>query len=467
MMDAFDHHNSKAAGLSRKRRKIARREFAQAIKVVSLDDDVTVIDRKIRISDGEMAKDGVDPAADNGNRVEASLPSAISVEQQPQPSQAVVPAAASQSQPSGPPAANGEQSGLEPVRLEPPQNTLVQNGGDLPATETSTTNIPYPSQQQHQTVALVDVDDAEELRQQKLYFCSAPDPSQMCLVCAGSGHRYRQCPMLTCKFCRLPGHFASQCATRVRCPQCQQLGHDQSTCRSASQATAGPKTECAFCGSMQHLEEGCDEIWRSFDPCTEQIRKVNSISAYCGSCGAEGHYFAECKLRDPDSVATSTWCLSNREKYQDPACGEEAIEKPRIWSNRGTARGPPPRRRPGGRGMAPAAKHIRFSESDDDSESDFIRQPIRRQAPAATDRIRIASNLSLPPMPPQSTYRNGGGGLAFASRVPYGPLSLPERPAKSANWNGYSRAHDGGRGWRGLRDGSCRGAKFRGGRQGG
>jgi hypothetical protein len=233
----------------------------------------------------------------------------------------------------------------------------------------------------------------EELSQQRKYFPGAANPSQMCLLCARSGHRAAECSTLKCKFCQSSDHTRFQCPQRVRCGKCYQLGHDAQDCKEKLALAPGEVTSCAFCDSPTHREDKCNQFWRSYDPWSEETRAsgfnflhhfgpdhrmVKFVPTFCSLCGDEGHYVSECGLGGNRAVATAaTWSMTNRDLYVDSECEAEPIVS--------SFKLPPERAQPGLQMPArpPRARHAPdpvHVEGDDSDGVDFIRDSVRNKA---------------------------------------------------------------------------------------
>ncbi|KAI1097350.1 hypothetical protein F4804DRAFT_327837 [Jackrogersella minutella] len=288
----------------------------------------------------------------------------------------------------------------------------------------------------------------EELRQLRLYFPRAKDPSRFCLCCSGIGHRAHECPLQQCKFCGSREHTMFACPSKQRCSQCRQLGHSIETCQEKLALAADEQGGCAFCNA-EHADEDCSEIWRSFTLSDELHKKVKDIPAFCYTCGATGHYGPECGLPDRGGKVTgkTTWSEANRLLYVDQNSEEVALAwvdvDPAQLQN-GNFHIP---------GRAKKQVHTHFVSSDD-SEEDLIHPPIQRQG--ARGGIRISSNIGsvgkrarprrnneqsgrrqnereFSPPPPPSGYAQGNRGAAWQPPLPPGP------PPQQGN-NGFRRS---------------------------
>jgi hypothetical protein len=233
-----------------------------------------------------------------------------------------------------------------------------------------------------------DLNETQLLLQQKYFPIPGVAPTtitQYCLACAHKGHDSSTCPALSCTSCGAK-HSIFRCPDRQRCTKCRELGHSKAEC---PEKLAVPKSElrCDICGSQEHIEIACHQIWRSFDPRPEEIRTVRQITISCYMCGSGSHFGPECGLyRGPLYTGGLTWSTANLQKYIDAASGNRAlsagvdysIPSRKGFSIKGQANDP-----------------ITFDDSDD-GES-FIRPKIQ-----ATERghIRFNDKKESRPMAP-------------------------------------------------------------------
>lgn len=236
----------------------------------------------------------------------------------------------------------------------------------------------------------VDLLDAAEVAYREKYFPGIGADESFCHACASRGHDAAACPNLACRFCRDPEHRSFACPTRRRCTKCRQLGHSKKDC-SEKLALPRDELECAFCGSRDHLDASCHELWRSFSFVSDDaVRKVRSLPVYCYTCGRQGHHGPVCGL-NPQKVKEGpweTWCQANCDRYQDPASSDMAIIGARVGS------APLPDRPDLGKSIVPK-RHIFFEEADDDDAEDFIQAPVQKS--------QRFGNISF-------SGSNGGGG---------------------------------------------------------
>ncbi|GAP83136.2 putative protein AIR2 [Rosellinia necatrix] len=225
----------------------------------------------------------------------------------------------------------------------------------------------------------------EEFRLQTKYFPNADDPSRHCLSCSGIGHATQTCPELSCRFCESKEHSPFGCPTKRRCDKCLQTGHGVDTCQEKLALAPDELGGCAFCNA-DHQDEDCSEIWRSFIPSELNIKKVQSIPAFCYVCGGENHYGPECSLSGISGgvIYGATWSKANRDLYVDPKSEAIAIAWTGIDINQLT--------RPEFHilGRATRKTHTYFFSSDE-SEEELIHAPVAK--PQTRGEIRIASNI--------------------------------------------------------------------------
>ncbi|KAK3902021.1 hypothetical protein C8A05DRAFT_15868 [Staphylotrichum tortipilum] len=213
--------------------------------------------------------------------------------------------------------------------------------------------------------------DAADIAYREKYFPGIGPNESFCHLCASRGHDAAACPNMACRFCRDPEHRSFACPTRRRCAKCKQLGHVKKDC-SEKLALPQDEVECAFCGSRDHLDAFCHELWRSFSCVPDAVHKVQSLPVYCYCCGRPGHHGPVCGL-NPQKLTEGpweTWCQSNCDRYLDPASSAFAI----IGASVGAA--PLPDRPDFGKSIVPK-RHIFFEEADEDDE-DFIQAPVQK-----------------------------------------------------------------------------------------
>lgn len=235
----------------------------------------------------------------------------------------------------------------------------------------------------------------EEFQQQRRYFPSAADASNMCLLCGGENHKAIHCARSKCRFCKSIDHWDFCCPSiQERCDKCRQLGHQTASCTEKLALTKDEGLACAYCNSNDHLEGNCTEVWRSFQPEAHTIHPVIFLPCSCSVCGGTDHFSGDCRERRGIS-ANPTWSLRNRNIYIDPKCNALSIEEIAgpIASQR-SLRGFETRTR----GHAPrTANIVHFSESDD-SDVEFLSRRAIREPKGGAGQIRLSSNIQLPQM---------------------------------------------------------------------
>jgi protein AIR1/2 len=334
----------------------------------------------------------------------------------------------------------------------------------------------------------------DALAQQRRYFPSASDPSDMCLLCGRQGHAATNCPDAVCKFCSSLDHWHFSCPTRVRCTKCRQLGHDASRCVEKLALTKDDGLVCSFCSSPDHAEKECTDMWRSFHPDSSTVHTVVFIPPSCALCGGGDHYSADCGQRSKHA-RNPTWSLRNRNLYVDPDCSAVSIED--VDGGRALARS---LREPEMkiRGHASRTNNVHYSESDD-SDVEFLgRHSVKPRAPVG--QIRMSSNIQMPralpgqpPLPSEPLPPMPGSGAPYQGQPPPGgpshgshrggppPSSLPAKPPAPSrdyhhappppppaqNQGGHGRQNDRGNPPQGPRNGRDGGGRGRGGGGGG
>lgn len=199
------------------------------------------------------------------------------------------------------------------------------------------------------------VDRAESILQQK-YFPSASTVPR-CLSCSQPGHSSSNCPS---------PHPTS---LNLRCGKCRERGHTKEDCPEKLARSNDEATPCDLCASRTHLETDCHNIWRSYEPKPEDIRRVRDIPVHCYNCGGDNHYGPECGLQTGQILSGgNTWSRINLLKYLDPASRERALSAGVDYSI--SAR---PKQQFEIKGKGKAKDPISLDDSDDES---FIRPKI-------------------------------------------------------------------------------------------
>ncbi|KAL7799053.1 hypothetical protein V8C37DRAFT_146050 [Trichoderma ceciliae] len=281
----------------------------------------------------------------------------------------------------------------------------------------------------------------EALEQQRRYFPSASDPSNMCLLCGREGHIAANCTSCSCKFCGKDDHWIYACSSiKTRCRKCSQLGHAAASCAEKLALTKEEGLACSYCSSPDHLETECTEIWRSFHPETGTIKTVVALPVSCATCGSAQHYSGDC-AQGQEYAPNPTWSLANKSQYLDPTCGSSAIEGAHGVAQSASNRQPELKIR----GHASRTNNVHYySEGEDSDDVEFLGQRAAPK-PVRTGQIRVSTNLQapnsgqqppLPPGPPPAWPSQPSGRrppAPGASRHMYsqafgGSSSLPARP---------------------------------------
>ncbi|EKD17016.1 uncharacterized protein L3040_000456 [Drepanopeziza brunnea f. sp. 'multigermtubi'] len=204
---------------------------------------------------------------------------------------------------------------------------------------------------------------------QQKYFPSKSLTIQHCLACSRIGHNNSTCPYMRCSTCGVGLHSDSTCPKKKRCSKCREVGHQPDKC---PEKLSLPRSEmsCDICGSSDHLETRCHQVWRSFDANSQNILKVQHIPSNCYNCGGD-HLGPDCALqRGPIYSGGVTWSKPNLLKYIDSTSKTSALSAVMDYSIPSKA----PRT---GRVNDP----IMIDEDIDDDES-FIRPSVQKNHPA-------------------------------------------------------------------------------------
>lgn len=273
----------------------------------------------------------------------------------------------------------------------------------------------------------------DDIEQQRIYFPGADTGTDMCLFCAGKGHRAAKCPALDCSHCGGRHHILA-CPAMERCGKCRQLGHGASSCQEKLKLTQSDGLCCALCLEPGHLERNCDLVWRSFAPPSDVIKKVRQLPVYCYSCGAKGHYGPECVMRNsrgPRATGDKTWSRQNHDKFVDA----KSSEMPISWPSDSPAGNE--RLRIRGRARVTQGNHIYFTDSDEDDE--FIRPPIQRSHQANS---RVSNSVQVEVKSKWSRLDANGATAPADSDDEYSPP--PAVPPPEPRRPSYASASEGG-----------------------
>ncbi|KAI9055870.1 hypothetical protein LZ554_000808 [Drepanopeziza brunnea f. sp. 'monogermtubi'] len=159
---------------------------------------------------------------------------------------------------------------------------------------------------------------------QQKYFPSKTLTIQHCLACSRIGHNNSTCPYMRCSTCGVGLHSDSTCPKKKRCSKCREVGHQPDEC---PEKLSLPRSEmsCDICGSSDHLEISCHQVWRSFDANSQNILKVQYIPSNCYNCGGD-HLGPDCALqRGPIYSGGVTWSKPNLLKYIDSTSKTSAL----------------------------------------------------------------------------------------------------------------------------------------------
>ncbi|OLN82236.1 Protein AIR2 [Colletotrichum chlorophyti] len=280
--------------------------------------------------------------------------------------------------------------------------------------------------------------EEEDLAQQRLYFPGLADSIQICVYCASVGHTSSSCPNTACKFCKHAGHFSWNCPTRERCSKCRQLGHGKAQCTEKLIHLDEEGIECALCRSQDHQESDCEALWRSYKPPQKKAaKKVNMIPAFCSSCGAEGHYNADCALRG-NKPRSQTWSLKNRDLYVDGTSADTPIsdfdsqpQKPQFNLQI--------------KGSAAKRTHIFYPDSDGSEEGEFISEKVKPRAPVGNIRMSTNIQFNTDSFGPPAQYQANGRGQqrgGWSAQPPLPPGPPPTGPPPPGSYSRMSRSNN-------------------------
>lgn len=368
---------------------------------------------------------------------------------------------------------------------EPPKYEEREEAADEQSERTQAVAARNEEQQQLSQPATPRNEDLD-LHIRHKYFCGLEHNQLFCVECASYSHGSSQCPLLTCRWCRaVAEHPYYACPTRRRCTECRQLGHDAESCTERL-ALPRDQMDCAICGSTDHLEETCVELWRTYKPDPLTSSKVKALPVYCYCCGNAGHYGADCGMnmaRPSTITAWETWSKSNVEQlYIDPESAKIPIALQPM--PKGSVLAPYKEEDPYadwdadsngrpdfGHSIAPQ-RHVFFEDDEDEEDEGFIRPPVtQNQGPGSAQHGKInfggnrggrgkngggtggqRHNPPLPPGPPPQrlrefqSYNHGRGGDTFTNG-----------PGGGGRGGGRGGAGGGGRGGRGGFGGGRRG----------
>ncbi|KAL6873326.1 hypothetical protein HDV57DRAFT_524172 [Trichoderma longibrachiatum] len=214
---------------------------------------------------------------------------------------------------------------------------------------------------------------AEALRQQRLYFPSAKDPSNMCLLCGGEGHVADNCTR-SCRFCGGNGHWDHCCPSwALYCENCYRPGHLEATCWEVKERHWGV---CAYCRSGDHhSSQNCMTLYRSFRPGPDTIKKVNSLPVSCAACGSQKHFHGDCPNFGVFGPRRDhRFHLDNMRQYLDPTSSAGPIVGTAACQKTPKAGG----FRVSGRVLASSVDNVQYYSGSDDSDEGLHRHPLTR-----------------------------------------------------------------------------------------
>ncbi|OTA03661.1 hypothetical protein A9Z42_0041130 [Trichoderma parareesei] len=235
-----------------------------------------------------------------------------------------------------PPSLLTEQSGalyILDVAPQLPQDAtmcetiLASQQGSQPASQLDLLPEPQPKhlrQTQHASVKVTMSlpsavpSGAEALRQQRLYFPSARDPFNMCLLCGAEGHVADKCTR-SCQLCGKKDHWDLCCPLwQAKCGKCYRVGHSDEACWYPEEHYW---VFCTYCRSAEsHLSSDCMSLYRSFRPGPGTIKRVNALPVSCAKCGSKKHFHGDCRPNGmPALRCDHRFHLDNMRQYLDPA----------------------------------------------------------------------------------------------------------------------------------------------------
>ncbi|KAK0638896.1 hypothetical protein B0T16DRAFT_234445 [Cercophora newfieldiana] len=212
---------------------------------------------------------------------------------------------------------------------------------------------------------------AEKPGERERYFPGIGPQEVFCVFCTSHNHNADTCVRQVCRGEKISGKQRGGCAER----------------------------KCRLCQSPGHGVYECDRLWCTYDPESNEVRKIKSLNAYCYQCGEKGHYGSECQSRGAikeHGPTSRTWSMANLKIYLDPECVEEAISV--SFASDGVASSSWSGRPNLGKSIVPQ-RHILFEAADDDDDDAFIRPPVQRNAPGGIS-FQNGGRGFVPPLPP-------------------------------------------------------------------
>jgi hypothetical protein len=327
-----------------------------------------------------------------------------------------------------------------PPPAEPTSDNMVINLVSRTPTPQATSQIPPPPPAQLRQPSSSPPPPPpplsfNEVKELATYYPTPPNSAASnvtCLLCSSTTHTTSSCPQRTCPHCNTAGvHYALACPSAVRCSKCYALGHAKSSCPEKLQATkseAARKLKCKSCNSNEHTEGTCHWLWRTFHHDEHLVRKVPRLLVFCYSCGAEGHWGAECGIRRGGTSKSGdlSWTAENARKYigaTATAITSNGAAKTTASAYTVTATSAAPRQ---GMAIRGSAQHNPLDDFDDHvsissgevpeivrqaPHSSFIRPPAHVQ-PVRSGTITINAPLnndpsSMFPRDPMAAWKGG------------------------------------------------------------
>lgn len=148
----------------------------------------------------------------------------------------------------------------------------------------------------------------EDQTLQYRYFRLSGEDQIRCLSCGTAGHTKASCPANKCTHCTSTKHFSRLCPLINK---------------SDSFKTSEPP--CSLCNDMWHADEWCPDVWTTFKPSRDAVRKVppEHMSVTCYNCGGNGgkgkpHWGDDCPDQPKflaEMITFDTWSSKNANRY--------------------------------------------------------------------------------------------------------------------------------------------------------
>lgn len=217
--------------------------------------------------------------------------------------------------------------------------------------------------------------DAKDDELQMRYFPSSEHSSgPHCLKCGVLGHPTSACSPVTCESCGHPEvHYTWACPQKLRCERCREMGHRARSCPEKLKRSISENIECETCGSLDHVESTCHQVWRSY-VVPEATRKVAGLVINCFACGSATHFGMNCALRAKKRVgASSTFSMDNAQQYIDPTSNLRSLSAGKDYSIKAKTKNKPKEFSIRGR-----AKQDPINLDSDSDDGDFLRPPAKK-----------------------------------------------------------------------------------------